>query len=235
MVWPLKTPENIPPKDPANAEVDSNKPPEKSVAELIAEAFKPLVDSNAAFQTKLDERLTALENNTKPREKPANTSPTEPISVLDDENAAFAQRMTPIYAQVLETRALMVKKEIKDEYVAAGYGELWDQYATEINQLIEGTSLVTTDAQGNSKPLRGDPQYIRNVVDMVFGRAARKGGMKFGGKDKGFFLESASSGAESTNTATNDGLTESQRKVVSRMGVPLDQAKKVLAKLHFVA
>jgi hypothetical protein len=229
MVWPLKTPDNK--VDPANANPDPPTTPEKTPAELIAEALAPLVESQKTFQTTLNDRLTALENNTKPREKPAPTKPDEPISVLDDENAAFAQRMTPLMIRQLEFEAGVTKDRIKREYETAGYGELWTQFGAEIDQIVDSTALVT----GDGKVFRGDPQYIRNVVDMVFGRAARKGGMKFGGKDKGFFLESASSGTESTDQSTSDGLTESQRKVVTRMGVPLDQAKKVMAKLHFVA
>jgi len=207
-----------------------SKPPEKTPAELIAEALQPLVQK---LESKIDEqnkRFDTLEKNTtKPAPK---VEPGEgPTSVLDDENLAFAQRLTPLMARQLELESRVVKSDIKAEYAAAGYGDLWAQFETDINAILEGSPLVT----GDGKPQRGDPQYIRNVVDMVFGRAARKGGMRFDGKNKGFFLESGSGGADSTHKPEADGLTDSQRKVMTRMGVPIDKAKEVIKKLHFVS
>jgi hypothetical protein len=72
-------------------------------------------------------------------------------------------------------------------------------------------------------------------VDMIFGRAARKGGMKFDGKTKGFFLETGSGGVEGNNTVESDGLTDAQRKVMARMKIPMDDAKTVIKKLAFVS
>jgi hypothetical protein len=228
MTWPFERPVNTPTPDPVNA---AERPPEKTAAELIADALKPLVEAQTAFQTKLDERLHNLENQTKPREPKTPTNPAEPISVLDDENAAFAQRMTPILQRQLEFESRVVKKDIKNEYHSAGYGDLWNQFEAEIDAMCDNAPLVS----GEGKTLRGDPQYIRNVVDMVLGRAARKAGMRFDGKSKGFFLESASSGPEAAGRGDNsDGMTELQRKVTARMGIPLDKAKDAIKKLHFV-
>jgi hypothetical protein len=229
MTWPF--PENKPNPNPAEVGGDG-KPPDtstKTPAELIADALKPLVDSQTAFQTKLDERLTLLENQTKPAPRPQ-PQPNEPISVLDDENAAFAQRMTPIFARQLELEGRVVKNDIKGEYAAAGYGELWAQYENEINSILDASPLV----DGNGKTQRGDPQYIRNVVDMVLGRAARKAGMRFDGKSKGFFLETGGSGSDAPPADKVDGMNESQRRVVQRMGIPLDKAKETMKKLVMV-
>jgi hypothetical protein len=222
MTWPFPAPENkIEEKEKAD-----EKPPEKTPAELIAEALSPLV-------TRLEEqskRFDTLEAQTKPREQKQTVQPNEPTSVLDDENLAFAQRLTPIMARQLELESRVVKNDIKTEYATAGYGELWAQFEGDINGILDGSPLVKPDGS----PMRGDPQYIRNVVDMVFGRAARKGGMRFDGKSKGFFLESGSGSNETGRQAEPDGMTDSQRKVMSRMGVNLDDAKKVIKKLHFV-
>jgi len=222
-MWPSKVPENKVP-DP---EV---KPPEKSQAELIAEALSPFVESQRQFQTTLNERLDKLESQTaKPAPKEP-VDPAQPISVLDNEDAAFAQRMTPIYARQLELESRIVKNDIKAEYVNAGYGDLWAQFASEIDSVIDSSPLVTAEG----KAFRGDPQYIRNVVDMVMGRAARKAGMRFDGKNKGFFLESASSVVDTSRGPEADGMTEGQRKLLTKMGVPLDKAKEVIKKMHFV-
>src|SRR5258708_10914945 len=85
-------------KPDANPEVkpgDPDAPPEKSVADLIAEAVGPMKEHIAKLETDLAEA-----------KKPRNTSaPADPVSVLDDENAAFNQRLTPILGKQLEIEA----------------------------------------------------------------------------------------------------------------------------------
>jgi hypothetical protein len=213
----------------SNPEVKDAPKGEKSPAELIAEslgaALKPLTEKLDSYGARFD----ALESNTrKPQPK---AEPTEITSVLDDENAAFSQRMTPIVLRQLELEARIVRSDIKAEYASAGYGDLWSQYESEITNVLDSSPILTSEG----KPMRGDPQYIRNAVDMVMGRAARKAGMRFDGKSKGFFLESASGSDNGSHQPENDGLTEGQRKVFGRMKVPLDEAKKVMAKLKFVS
>jgi hypothetical protein len=226
MSWPFDKPN----ADSANVETPAEKPVEKTPAELIAEALKPFGETLG----KLNERFDKFEQTTvqKPPSRAENVERVEPPSVLDDENVAFAQRLTPIMLRQLELESRIVRSEIKAEYGRAGYGELWEQFEKEINTVLEGSPLVN----GSGQSLRGDPQYIRNTVDMVFGREARKAGMQFGGKSKGFFLESGSGsdGRSDINAPTNDGLTEGQRKVFGRMKVSLDDAKKVMGKLKFV-
>ena len=227
MTWPFETPKNTPTPNPE--EGGEKKTVEKTPAELFAEsitsALKPVLDKLG----EQDKRFETLEAQTKPREQP-HREPTEPISVLDDENAAFAQRMTPLLARQLELESRIVRSEIKTEYDKAGYGDLWNQFEAEINTVLDSAPLVTNDG----KPFRGDPQYVRNVVDMVLGRAARTAGMRFDGKTKGFFLEPAGGSVDASRSTVGDGMTEGQRKVMNRMGVPLDKAKEVIKKLHFV-
>jgi hypothetical protein len=225
MTWPFpddkaKTVEEGDNKPPTSADA----PPAKTPAEIIAESLKPLAEGF----TKLNARLDTLEQNTRPR--PKSETPPEQISVLDDENAAFAQRIGPVMLRQLELEARVVKNDIKAEYASAGYGELWAQFETEINQVIDGSPIVSPEGRA----VRGDPQYIRNVVDMVMGRNARKAGMRFDGKSKGFFLETGGSGADGSKPPVNDGLNDGQRKVFSRMKVSMDDAKKVMSKLKFV-
>jgi hypothetical protein len=228
MTWPFDK-EN-PPNPDASKNEGAEKKGEKSPAEIIAESLsaglKPVTDTLSALSTRLD----AIESNTKKPERKAD--PVEAISVLDDENAAFAQRMTPMLLRQLELESRVVKNDIKAEYAAAGYGDLWAQFETEINSVLESSPLVN----GEGKTMRGDPQYVRNVVDMIMGRAARKAGMRFDGKSKGFFLETAgNNGGEGRNETVSDGLSDGQRKVFGRMKVSTDDAKKVMAKLKFVS
>jgi hypothetical protein len=228
---PWKKPEVKPPVVEEGAE----HPPEKTPAEIIAESvsaavtagLKPISEQIEAQNA----RFTKLEEQTKPREVKPPVTPGEPTSVLDDENLAFAQRLTPILARQFEMESTIVRDKIVREYMTSGYGDLVTQFEGEINTILDSAPLVTNEG----KPFRGDPQYVRNVIDMVLGRAARKAGMRFDGKSKGFFLEPANGSANDSTRESGDGMTESQRKVFGRMGVPLEEAKKVMSKLHFVA
>lgn len=223
MTWPFEKPVNADPQV-EGGEKKVEKTPAEIIADSLSTGLKPVTDSMAALNARLDTIEAAT------RRPEVKRDPVEATSVLDDENAAFTQRLTPLLLRQLELEARIVKSDIKNEYAAAGYGDLWSQYQKEIDQVIEGSPIVS----GEGKPLRGDPQYIRNVVDMVFGRAARAGGMRFDGKSKGFFLETAGGGDTSVRTPENDGLTDGQRKVMGRLKVSNDDAKKVLAKLKFV-
>lgn len=225
MSWPFEKPKDQNPPNPDAAAADQNKPPEKTAAEMIAEALQPAMTKMEAMAREMDE---IKKNTTKPAPK---LEPSELTSVLDDENAAFSQRLTPVVLRQLELEARIIKNDIKAEYNRAGYGDLWDQFEGEINQIIDASPLVN----GEAKPLRGDPQYIRNVVDMVMGRAARKAGMRFDGKNKGFFLETASGDGGLQSKPESDGMSDSQRKIMQRMKIPLDDAKKVMSKLKFVS
>lgn len=216
-------------KKPVDAEIKpgEEKPPEKTAAELIADALKPLVDAQAAINQKVD---AFIESNKK--KEPAPPPPDAPVSVLDDENTAFNQRLGPIAMRQLELEARIVKGDIRNEYSRAGFGDLWEQYQKDIDGALDSSPLV----DGGGKILRGDPVYIRNVVDMIFGRAARQSGMRFDGKNKSFFVETAGGEGSNARVAPEaDGLTDSQRKVIQRMNIPLDKAKETIKKLQFIS
>jgi len=223
------------PRKPAVAdpEVRPETPPEKTAAELIAEALQPLSQAITEQANAQKERFEKLEQSLK-RPEPAHREENQPLSVLDDENAAFAQRLTPLLARQLETEARLTRSEVKAEYIANGFGDLWNQYEKEINQIVDASALTQPDGQGGFKALRGDPQYVRNVVDMVMGRAARTAGMRFDNKSKSFFIETGGNGAEGAHAPVGDGLTDNQRKVAQRMGIPLEKIKATTSKLVFV-
>lgn len=202
---------------------------EKSVAEIISESLKPLSDGFAALRQDIE----ALK--TKP--EPPRREPTEIPSVLDDENAAFNVRMGPLMQSQLEMEARMNTRDVKQEYIDAGFGAIWQQNEIDINKTLDGTALVQPDGNGGAKKLRGDPQYIRNVADMIIGRAARAGGVRFDGAKKTFFLEGANGGesAGGPSASETDGLTAKQVKLAQRMGIPLDKMKSTVSKLDFVS
>lgn len=219
--------------DPKNPEVmpTETKPNEKSIAEIISESLKP-------FNESLDQRFAAIQQDIeglKPKPRPA--TPAEIPSVLDDENAAFNTRMTPIIQSQLELEAKINTRDVKQEYIDAGFGAIWSQNEKEITDVLNSTALVQPDGQGGVKKLRGDAQYIRNVADMIIGRAARNGGVRFDGTKKTFFLEGANgdNGGPGSKPSETEGLTQKQVKLAQRMGIPLDKMKATVSKLDFVS
>ena len=233
MAWPTKL---FPKSDESKKETEVPNPekkpdekakePEKSPAELIAESLKPLTDAVAGLRAEFDD----LRVRTTPKDK------REITSVLENEDEAFNQRMTPIMVRTLELEAKQNMRDIESEYRKAGYGDLWDENRKDIEDHLSKTQLVTNNDKGEVVPLRGNPDLIRNVADMMIGRAVKKGGVKFDGKDKKFFLEDAT-GDETVITRkekATDGITKSQLRAASRFGVPIEDYKKAAAKLKFV-
>lgn len=228
MSWPWqKQEETEKPTMEPEKKVEETKP-EKSIAEILSESLSPLREELAATRRDIE----ALKQ---PAEVKRTVAP-ERISVLDDEDAAFNQRMTPILQSQLELEARVNTKEVKQEYIDAGFGAFWQQNEAEINRTLEGSALVQPDGQGGVKKLRGDAAYIRNVADMIIGRSARSGGVKFDGAKKTFFLEGANGESQSpTHAAETEGLTAKQVKLAQRMGIPLDKMKKTVSGLEFVS
>jgi len=155
---------------------------------------------------------------------------------MDDEDAAFNTRLTPIMAKTLELEAKDAKREVEQEYRNLGFGDLWDQNRKDIDAFLAKAALVTQDENGQPAALRGNPEFIRNVADMMIGRAAKKGGVKFDGKDNKFFLE------DTTGDGTvivrkekeTEGITKKQLEAAKRFGIPIDQYRKAASKLKFV-
>jgi len=222
-----------------NAEAGEGDPkvvetPAKSPAELIAESLKPLVDGFTDFKNSVTQRLEQFEQANKRPERPA--EPTEVPSVWDNEDAAFAARVGPVMLRQYELEARMVRQDIRREYERQGFGDMWQQFEAKINAQLDGSALVQPDGQGGVRPLRGDPDYIRNVVNMIIGQAAVAAGMRFDGKNKTFFLETAGGDGSGGTTIPDalEGLTPEQARLSARMGVSVADAKKAIAKAKFV-
>ena len=218
--------ENEVPDKNVEKKPDDAKPPEKSPAELIADALKPVTEGFATMRAEID----ALKVRTAPKDRP------EVPSVMDDEDAAFNTRLTPIMAKTLELEAKDAKREVEQEYRNLGFGDLWDANRKDIDAFLGQAALVTQNEKGEPVALRGNPEYIRNVADMMIGRAAKKGGVKYNGKDNQFFLE------DTTGDGTvivrkekeSEGITKKQLEAAKRFGIPIDQYRKAAAKLKFV-
>jgi hypothetical protein len=234
MAWPFSN-ESKPPETELKPPSETKPPAEKTQAEQVADSIAAALGPMTESLRTISERQRQLEEKLTPKPKAAESA--QPTSVLEDEDAAFGQRLGPVVLRQLELEARIVRDQIEREYEKAGFGDIWNQYRSDIEKTLNGSQLYTPDGQGGVKALRGDPEYVRNVVDMIFGRAARQAGMRFDGKDKKFFLENAGgdAGPGSHNKPADDGLSADQRKVFQRMGVPLDKAKETLGKLRFVS
>ena len=206
--------------------IESNTPPEKSIADQIADALKPVTEGFGSMRAEID----ALKVRTTPKETH------EVTSVMDNEDEAFNQRLTPIMAKTLEMEARLAKDDIEKEYKQLGFGDLWDENRKGIDDFLANSALVTQDSAGKPVPLRGNPEFIRNVADMIIGRAVRKGGVKFDGKDKKFFLEDTN--GEGTvitkRVAETEGITKKQLEAAKRFGIPIKEYRAAREKLNFV-
>jgi hypothetical protein len=231
MAWPFKQKAEEPQmaNEPTNPEKTPDTTPTKSIAETLSESLSPLKEEFAAMRRDIEELRTP-----KP---PVRTVSQERVSVLDDEDAAFNQRMTPILQSQLELEARYNRDQVKAEYVEAGFGDFWRENEKRINDKLSASPLVQPDGNGGVLKLRGDEQYIRNVVNMFMGEAARAGGVKFDGAKKTFFLEGANGGesAAGSRAAETEGLTAKQVKLAQRLGIPMDAMKKTVSKLEFVS
>jgi hypothetical protein len=230
MKWPWdKEEEAVPTPDPNKP---GNTPPEKTPTELIAESI-------ATALRPVTEGMTAMRAEMAEMRKPAPKPPAEPQaipSVIDDEEGAFTARvtgpLTGILQRQLELEARVVLSDIKAEFASEGFGPVWKKYETEINKTITESPLV----DGSGKVLRGSPDYIRNVVYMILGRAAKQNGLRYSDSTQKFTLEDGG-GDDGGNRHVEDhsGMSEKQKKIFLRMGVPLDKAGETLKRLEFVS
>lgn len=230
------------------------KKPEEKPAEKPVE--KPAFDIDTFF-TKLNEnldarfapittaaeetrtRLQAIEDSGKKREE---QKPAEMVSVIDNEDAAFAQRLGPLAVEQVKLSARMVERDILDEMKEQGWGD----QIPDVREYLAKVPLVN----------KSSPEYeaqVRNVVDMTIGKAARSNGLKRRGNS--FILEDANASQGDTNAqkssvedreflnmevVTSKGQHVSRREFLKRMDINVDdpevlkQVKDNWAKMQVV-
>jgi len=233
VAWPFNKTEEQGGTKTAN-EPEVKDAPKESQEELIKRLF-------AESFTPINEKFSALESEIKSiKEKPPAppAAPDAIPSVLDDEAAAFAARIGPVAYQNYLTQAKLTLMEVKDEYPR----EMWQRFQKEITEALAKENVV----------FQANAQGVRNVVDMIIGRAARENGFRYDAKRK-FFLEDASQTADPSNpqaeadrefldySVTLPPNRDGKSKVVSRksflegMGVSPEDAKKAMSKLQVVS
>jgi len=212
------------------------KPPEPVVEKKpdfnVEEFFTKLDERIAPLRTAVDDqskRLAAIEENSKPKTP---TTPAVVPSVLDDEDAAFANRLGPLAINQVKLSAKIIENEIYDEMRSNG----WDEYIPEVRKYFADVPIQT----------KADQNYeasARNVMDMVIGKAARSSGLKR--RNSSFILEDVNAtpndparqqlqneDAEFLNfeVVTSKGKRVTRRELLERQGVLVEENGQLVEK-----
>ena len=217
-----------------------DKTPEQSKAD-IEELVGKL---NASFSASLDERLkpitekvtaietkwSTLEGDAAKEKQNADAAAEKERADLEDPDGSMRGRineaLTPLAIQSIKLSARFTETEILNDCRQNG----WAEYIPQIQQMFEAADIRE---KANEKTY---PQYCRNVVRVVIGDAAMKGGLKFDGNKKTFFIESGGNAGggggnqfDSSEWAwTNDktGATVSGNATLRRLGIDTKKFEK---------
>jgi hypothetical protein len=200
-----------------------NKPAAPSAEELLAkmgEMLNPVVES----QKQINQRLAAIEESRKPK-----VEPTEVPSVLENEEAAFTQRLGPMAAAQVLTNARITESEVLNDLRSQG----WSEYIPKLKDILSKTPLETK--------ARADYEAcVRNFATMLIGEDAIKGGLKR--KGNSFILEDANGavGDPAAEAATQEdrdflnyemttskGKRVTRREFLTRMGIDVTDPAKL--------
>lgn len=178
--------------------------------------------------TELSTRNTNTNNNTN------NNQHTEIPSVQDNEDAAFATRMAPLYESTMQNTAFIIEDRTLRRI--ASQDPLFGKMETEIRELIQRTPLQmranTNVPQGGNKSI--GEQVIENAYFVVKGRRADQIRTDaIAGKGE-FFVEPARSAGNTGSTDTGpkdktvDTLTEEDKKVIAKMNIKPETYVKLI-------
>lgn len=178
--------------------------------------------------TELSTRNTNTNNNTN------NNQHTEIPSVQDNEDAAFATRMAPLYESTMQNTAFIIEDRTLRRI--ASQDPLFNKMETEIRELIQRTPLQmranTNVPQGGNKSI--GEQVIENAYFVVKGRRADQIRTDaIAGKGE-FFVEPARSAGNTGSTDTGpkdktvDTLTEEDKKVIAKMNIKPETYVKLI-------
>lgn len=219
MPWPLKK------EEPEVKKEEEKK--EKTPAELIAESLAPVLSGFNDLKKDFDEFRTKAVTHPEPKTPVNDQKPPDRVSVLDDEEAAFVQRLTPLAIETLNTRFELMFDRVSREYISKIGSDAWAQIEPDIRKSLEDASV--------SPVLRANPQYIKNTVRMIMGEKAESG-FRFDAKDKKFFLENGEHPDPNTKVEKpEDGLNDRQIKAAKSFGMSLEDYKKSLGGLEVVS
>jgi hypothetical protein len=153
----------------------------------VEERVKPLRETVERLQT--DWESIKAEATKETPTGPMNADGTPRELTADEKNQ---NTQANIAALAVQTNARLTEREVIDEIAAS-----WPDQVAEIRGHFANTEL-------KRKALPDYPEYCRNIVDMVVGRAAKKSGLRYDGQAKTFFLEDKSSASTPPDSPLND-------------------------------
>lgn len=164
--------------------------------------LKPITDDVAGIKTKWE--TLEKDSTTQLTEEEERARREREAGMTDEEKRSLNEKK--LLAVTILTNARLTESEILGEVSAQGFAE----FLPKIREHLTATD-ISVKGQANYG------NYVRNVVDMVIGAAARNGGLKFDGSGKKFFLEdAAASGTNETTVLGRDlNWTDRNGKVVS--------------------
>jgi hypothetical protein len=186
----------------------------KTTVEAQAGEVNTVKASLAAIEEKFTALSTANGNNNTNNNNNTHNENVEIPSVNDDENAAFATRMAPLWERTIRNQASMNKMEAYSKLASDPY---FPKLKKELEELLKNEPL---QAIGSDKGVL----FIENAYHVVKGRhtdeivQANRAG-------KGeFFIESASNSGNSgdgrsNNTEDKNTLTDDEKAMAARMHV----------------
>ncbi len=182
--------------------------------EKTAEQSKAEMDAVNEKISNMDNRWNSLESEAKAAE--------EKQKLIDNPPVAPTENELKLAAGLAITNARLIERDIIDQVKAEGWGHL----IPEIQGFFNAANVdVKSRADYNA--------YCLNIKHMCIGRAAEKGGLRFDGANKTFFIEDKS-GASGT---TSSGLTHDEENFLKdKLGVDpkkfVENAKKINQEGH---
>lgn len=194
-----------------------------SELETLSTTLKTTTEVQSGELNTIKETLRALElkstetnnNNNNNNNNQNNNQNVEIPSVQDDENAAFASRMAPLYAQTLITAAKFNKMEVVNRLKSS------DPYFPKLQKEFE--ELLKTIPLNQAGHERGG-ELIENAYNVVKGKHLDQILQDTRAGKGEFFIESGSNSGNTGNGTENRNtdptkLTDDEKAIASRMGV----------------
>jgi len=160
-----------------------------------------------------------------------NNNNVEIPSVNDDENAAFAARMAPLYAQNLNTTALVVEDQVLRRI--AQTDPRFPKFEKEVRDLLH-TAHISQRANMGINPVSKKTyaeETVENCYLIVKGRHADTIVQDTVAGKGEFFVEPARNTGNTGTTQTQVDptvLTDDDKKIIAKMGVSPETYQKIL-------
>lgn len=169
-----------------------------------------------AENEQLKQRLQALENENKqlknqpPPNPNSNPAPSAPISVLEDEDAAFAQRQAPVIVAALSANAQVAAMRAENSIMQGDStdAKLYRRFKADVDRLFAAQPLQS----------QADPQVYMACFERILGN--KRGEInKLRGTADDPFVETVGGPAPLPANTNASVLTDEEKRIAKRMGI----------------